>query len=51
MGVEMADRITGMVDALLVQMFGDVPRFVEVWRNDDEPLTQWYAPHGWPRDR
>lgn len=46
-----ADQVTRWLDARLVRQFGDVPRFIEVWRGtgaDAEPLTQWYAPHGMP---
>lgn len=49
-----ADAITEDLDARIVGLWGDRPRFIEVWRgfgDDATPLTQVYAPYGWPRDR
>jgi hypothetical protein len=51
---DIADVLTRYLDARIVAAFGDRPRFIEVWRrgtDDDEPLTQVYAPHGMPRWR
>ena len=48
--VDFADYLTTVLDEHLVCNFGDRPRFIEVWR-DDEPLTQWYAPHRVPACR
>lgn len=50
---DLADEITEDLDARLVAVFGDRPRFIEVWcgtGDDAEPLTQVYAPHGLPRE-
>lgn len=49
--VATADRITRDIDAELVAIAGDLPRFIEVWSgfgDDARPLTQVYAPHGMP---
>ena len=49
-----ADALTSNLDARIVALWGDRPRFIEIWRgtgDDAEPLTQIYAPHGMPRQR
>jgi hypothetical protein len=49
-----ADAITANLDQRIVDIWGDRPRFIEVWRgtgDDAEPLTQVYAPHGMPIGR
>jgi hypothetical protein len=46
-----ADEITRDLDERLVALCGDVPRFIEIWTDGDEPLTQWYAPHRVPVTR
>lgn len=49
-----ADAITEDLDRRIVGLWGDRPRFIEVWRgigDDAEPLSQVYAPHGMPRFR
>lgn len=49
-----ADLITADLDERIVALWGDRPRFVEVWRgsgNAEECLIQVYAPHGMPRSR
>lgn len=49
---DIADAITEDLDARIVGLWGDRPRFIEVWRgfgDESEPLTQVYAPHGLPR--
>lgn len=46
-----ADLITEDLDERIVGLWGDRPRFIEIWRgtgDDAEPLTQVYAPHGMP---
>lgn len=49
-----ADAITEDLDARIVGLWGDRPRFIEVWLGTTdaaEVLTQVYAPHGMPRQR
>lgn len=50
---DVADTLTRDIDKRILGLWGDRPRFIEVWRgdDDDEPLTQIYAPHGMPRWR
>ncbi len=48
------EDVTANADGYMVEMFGDVPRFVEVWRgrgDDVDPVTQVYKPFGMPRHR
>lgn len=46
-----ADEITEDLDARIVGLWGDRPRFIEIWRGTgtaEEALSQVYAPHGMP---
>lgn len=48
-----ADVLTEDIDGRIVGLWGDRPRFLEMWggASDTDPLTQVYAPHGMPRWR
>lgn len=49
-----ADEVTEDLDRRIVGLWGDRPRFIEIWRgtgDDAEPLSQLYAPHGMPIQR
>lgn len=48
---DLADAIQGVIDRRMIALWGDRPRFIEVWRGtgaDEEALTQTYAPFGMP---